>query len=264
MRAWSTDGDSGGEASGPSSSSSSSSSSASKSSSSSSSKAVVFILCELAVLALSGWIAMSVLQPPMAAGDVRFETVELGASFTLHLETAGWPPPAHQWRRNGIDIPGQATADLRLASAGPEHAGTYTCVVENFVGRIVWSEAVLSIGAAAVVEEDDDPAPLLPAPAPPLPAKAQQLYGALRDVTDDPEQLGALLRHLDGLVAERRGDDARRLVRHALSMAYDAGAAGGGVDEVLSKHVIEHMTTFLEPAGWSFLPPLEVIEGEDT
>ncbi len=66
-----------------------------------------------------------------------------GASFTA--AASGSPAPVYQWRKDGVAIPGAASATYTIASAQPADAGAYTCVASNSAGSVVSGAATLVV-----------------------------------------------------------------------------------------------------------------------
>ena len=56
---------------------------------------------------------------------------------------SGTPRPKFQWRINGVDIPGAISETYTVLSANPNDVGTYTCMVANLAGSVVWEENIL-------------------------------------------------------------------------------------------------------------------------
>jgi hypothetical protein len=54
--------------------------------------------------------------------------------FEITVDVSGVPNPVFQWRRNGITIPGQSTATLRIEEVTVADAGTYSVRAANFAG----------------------------------------------------------------------------------------------------------------------------------
>ena len=47
-----------------------------------------------------------------------------------------------QWRINGVDIPGAISETYAVPSAGEDDVGTYTCMVANLAGSVVWGRRI--------------------------------------------------------------------------------------------------------------------------
>ena len=79
------------------------------------------------------------LQPQDLAGAI-------GAPATFSVTAGGVRPLSFQWQKDGVDLPGQTSRVLTLASAIAEDAGEYTVVVTNSFGAITSSVATLTFG----------------------------------------------------------------------------------------------------------------------
>lgn len=83
--------------------------------------------------------------PPSSSTKPFFHTVAEGESFSFEIEVEAWPDPKFQWRLNGVDISGATDKRLRVESANMRHSGTYTCLIENMVGRHIWEEGYVNV-----------------------------------------------------------------------------------------------------------------------
>ncbi|ACB75539.1 immunoglobulin domain-containing protein [Opitutus terrae] len=77
--------------------------------------------------------------------------IPVGGSVTLSAQGDGTPVPSFQWRRNGVDLPGQVAASLTLADMQPALAGVYTVVLSNSVASTESNPAVVGVDTAAKV-----------------------------------------------------------------------------------------------------------------
>eukprot|EP00516_Mucochytrium_quahogii_P001598 CAMPEP_0203752894 /NCGR_PEP_ID=MMETSP0098-20131031/6754_1 /ASSEMBLY_ACC=CAM_ASM_000208 /TAXON_ID=96639 /ORGANISM=" , Strain NY0313808BC1" /LENGTH=452 /DNA_ID=CAMNT_0050643265 /DNA_START=491 /DNA_END=1847 /DNA_ORIENTATION=- len=82
---------------------------------------------------------------PTTTSKSFFHTVEQGESFSFELDVQAWPSPSYQWRLNGVDLAGMTTNRLFVEKARVEDSGTYTCLVENMAGRLVWEEGYVNV-----------------------------------------------------------------------------------------------------------------------
>lgn len=65
------------------------------------------------------------------------------ANFTVNAQGGGFV--SYQWRKNGVALSGQNSANLRLSSVANEDAGRYDVVVSNSQGAMTSSSATLNI-----------------------------------------------------------------------------------------------------------------------
>jgi len=70
-----------------------------------------------------------------------------GDTITLEAAAIGQPAPSYQWRKNGVDLPGENTPRLTLANIGVADIGIYTVVATNSAGSTVSERAALSVAA---------------------------------------------------------------------------------------------------------------------
>ena len=107
--------------------------------------AVLLMLAEALVLVLCMLFVSPSHEAPRSSSKAFFHTVEQGQPFSFEIEVSAWPQPEFQWRLNGVDIVGMTEKKLVVGSARLAHSGTYTCVVENKAGRLVWEEGYVNV-----------------------------------------------------------------------------------------------------------------------
>ncbi|MFM7103823.1 MAG: immunoglobulin domain-containing protein, partial [Verrucomicrobiota bacterium] len=95
--------------------------------------------------AASGPVAVTVLVPPSITQEPVARTVIEGSPVSFSVGAAGTAPPAYQWRRGGVDLPGQILPTLTIASAGPGDEGDYTVRVANVAGSVTSTPAQLRV-----------------------------------------------------------------------------------------------------------------------
>ncbi|MBP9900792.1 MAG: immunoglobulin domain-containing protein [Verrucomicrobia bacterium] len=78
------------------------------------------------------------------------QTVTAGANVSFTVAASGTAPLSYQWRLNGGNIGGAASATLTLTSVTTNHAGAYTCVVTNIAGSVTSSGAILTVQPGAL------------------------------------------------------------------------------------------------------------------
>ena len=91
---------------------------------------------------------------PRIIGQPQDTNVLAGQSVTLSVNAIASPPPAYQWRFNGIDIPGATAAALRISPAGVLDAGAYSVRVTNVYGEALSSNATLVVVVATTVGDN--------------------------------------------------------------------------------------------------------------
>jgi len=82
---------------------------------------------------------------PVIIRQPESQTVVRGSNVSFHVEAAGVPAPAFQWRFNGADIAGATDATWTLTNAQPTNAGIYSVVAHNFFGEVLSDEAALDV-----------------------------------------------------------------------------------------------------------------------
>ena len=87
---------------------------------------------------------LHVASPPKVKLEFVKVVVRKGDSVSLSVNLlSGTPRPKFQWRINGVDIPGAISETYAVPSAGENDVGTYTCMVANLAGSVVWEENIL-------------------------------------------------------------------------------------------------------------------------
>jgi hypothetical protein len=87
---------------------------------------------------------LHVASPPKVKLEFVKVVVQKGDSVSLSVNLlSGTPRPKFQWRINGVDIPGAISETYTVLSANPNDVGTYTCMVANLAGSVVWEENIL-------------------------------------------------------------------------------------------------------------------------
>ncbi len=74
-------------------------------------------------------------------------TVNEGQSATFTVLAEGELPLSYQWRKAGVDLPGQTNASLTFNPALPSDAGNYTVFVSNSLGSTNSPVATLTVNA---------------------------------------------------------------------------------------------------------------------
>ncbi len=89
---------------------------------------------------------------PIVTAAPGSRTVVAGTPVVFAVAASGAPTLRYQWRKDGVDLSGQAAATLDLGAVGPASSGTYTVVVANDHGRTEVA-AVLTVVAATSYSE---------------------------------------------------------------------------------------------------------------
>jgi hypothetical protein len=100
----------------------------------------------------SGSARLDVAESPVIAGDPSGGRACEGDSVTLAVIVEGGPLPIrYQWRRDGIEIPGEQNASLVIEAVSAADAGSYDVFVSNDCGSVVSRAASLTVGAATAI-----------------------------------------------------------------------------------------------------------------
>lgn len=92
---------------------------------------------------------------PQILEQPQSQSVVQGSPVSFSVVADGFPEPAYQWRRNGVDIAGAQSATFTVSSAQFSDAGAYTVFVDNGVG-----EGVISAPATLTVTEPPSEGPV--------------------------------------------------------------------------------------------------------
>jgi hypothetical protein len=82
---------------------------------------------------------------PTTESSMSVDSVVVGSLYSKEIHAEGLPSPKFQWRKNGVDLPGQVSSVLNIEKVGLDHAGTYTCKVYNVAGTTEWEELTLNV-----------------------------------------------------------------------------------------------------------------------
>jgi uncharacterized protein (DUF2141 family) len=89
---------------------------------------------------------------PVITEQPQGGTFALGSNVTLTVQAGGLPVPGYQWRKDGTDIVGAASATLILPNAGQFDAGNYTVVVSNSAGSVTSAVATVVVQGSLVID----------------------------------------------------------------------------------------------------------------
>ena len=94
---------------------------------------------------------LKVLYTPVIAAQPITQTKSVGASCTLSISAAGYPPPTYQWNKNGVVVSGATQPTYSIASVQRSDSGGYTVAVSNIQGSVTSVVAVLNVNYAPVI-----------------------------------------------------------------------------------------------------------------
>lgn len=85
---------------------------------------------------------------PQLLGTLADRTVAAGDWVEFRARATGGNL-RYQWRRNGVDLPGETYDTLRFAARAPDDGARYSCVVSNALGQVTTAAALLRVDAVA-------------------------------------------------------------------------------------------------------------------
>jgi subtilisin-like proprotein convertase family protein len=95
---------------------------------------------------------LTVLLPPAITTPPQPATVNQGDSARFEVVAAGAEPLTYEWfGPDGVPLPGELLPVLNLASVQPSQGGLYTVRVQNIVGEVLSSGALLTVVVPPVV-----------------------------------------------------------------------------------------------------------------
>lgn len=87
----------------------------------------------------------SVNEAPTISVQPQPQTVDLGGTAMFSVTATGSPTPAFQWRKEGVNLPGQNAANLTLTNVQASNAGNYTVFVSNSEGNVTSNAVALTV-----------------------------------------------------------------------------------------------------------------------
>jgi hypothetical protein len=82
---------------------------------------------------------------PVITMQPQSQMVLAGTNVTFSVAAIGGLPLSYQWQFNGTNLPGASNTSLTLTNVQPANSGPYHCVVTNFAGTLVSSDASLAV-----------------------------------------------------------------------------------------------------------------------
>ncbi|MEI8088084.1 MAG: immunoglobulin domain-containing protein [Opitutaceae bacterium] len=95
--------------------------------------------------------ALTINSSPVIITQPNSQTLIAGANASFTVSVSGTPPPIFQWKKNGLDIPGQTDATLSLINIQSSSAGIYTVIATNLYGSATSNAATLSVNVPPVI-----------------------------------------------------------------------------------------------------------------
>jgi hypothetical protein len=100
---------------------------------------------QVTTLAVSELILPQIVQSPFS------QRVDQGAPVVLEVSVTGTAPMTFQWLKDGVALPGQTNASMRIASAQSGDSGLYQVQVGNAGGTVFSSAASLEVREPSVI-----------------------------------------------------------------------------------------------------------------
>lgn len=86
---------------------------------------------------------------PVILTQPASQAVAAGDAVSLTVAANSVPPPAYQWRKNGVDIAGATGPTYTIAAAAVSDSASYTVALSNSAGTITSDAAALTVVIAA-------------------------------------------------------------------------------------------------------------------
>lgn len=93
---------------------------------------------------------------PQLLGTLADRTVAAGEWVEFRARATGGAL-RYQWRRNGVDLPGETYDTLRFTARAADDGARYSCVVSNALGQVTTAAALLRVNAVAAPVIDAAP-----------------------------------------------------------------------------------------------------------
>ena len=84
-------------------------------------------------------------KPPTVRAITDAAVIKTGGTITLSANVTGYPAPALQWRKEGVDLPGATGAFLTLTDVQPADAACYAVVARNDLGAVTSAPVAVSV-----------------------------------------------------------------------------------------------------------------------
>ena len=108
------------------------------------------VVTNLAGMATSSVVAVTILSPPVVAAQPTGRSVPPGWPTTFSASFTGGTPLTYQWQLNGTNIPGATNTTYAIAAVGTNDLGLYHLVASNLFNVTASADAKLTFGNVAV------------------------------------------------------------------------------------------------------------------
>ena len=96
---------------------------------------------------------VTVVLPPMITEHPASQTVNPGTQVTFTVTAIGSNPRSYQWRKGGVNITGEAQANLVLSDVQEDDEGTYDCIIRNAGGSATSNGALLTVNNPVLITQ---------------------------------------------------------------------------------------------------------------
>jgi hypothetical protein len=83
--------------------------------------------------------------PPVITVQPQSQRVVQGSTVVFSVMATGTPPITYQWKKDGVDLPGQTASTLTLVSVQSSDAGSYSVLVTHATGSVTSDAALLEV-----------------------------------------------------------------------------------------------------------------------
>lgn len=85
-------------------------------------------------------------EPPVIVAHPQNQTVTVGFPATFTVSATGTAPLSYQWSRNGVPIPGAASASYTTPPAAlSDNGAAFDCLITNAAGSILSNDGILTV-----------------------------------------------------------------------------------------------------------------------
>ncbi len=85
-------------------------------------------------------------EPPQIDEQPVSQSVPVASPVQFFVDASGIPTPQYQWRKFGINLPGETSATLFFGNVIPDNAGSYDVIVYNAYGSVTSVTVTLNVG----------------------------------------------------------------------------------------------------------------------
>ena len=89
-----------------------------------------------------------IIEPPTVKSKSFATAIKQGTRLIIQLQVNGVPEPTYIWQKNGFVLPNEYQSHgsaLVIDNVNKTHTGTYSCMLSNLAGSLLWMEATVFI-----------------------------------------------------------------------------------------------------------------------